>query len=93
MAIYVATFFLAAHSFVVFYEEPTLRRAFGAEYEAYCRRVRRWWPGCRRKNVKAFRLRTKLQRDEYGSLLKLRTYGHAEARRFATRCLDESSRA
>jgi protein-S-isoprenylcysteine O-methyltransferase Ste14 len=32
------------HLFVVLYEEPALRRRFGAEYEAYCRRVPRWWP-------------------------------------------------
>jgi protein-S-isoprenylcysteine O-methyltransferase Ste14 len=32
------------HAFVLLYEEPTLRRRFGAEYEAYCRRVPRWWP-------------------------------------------------
>lgn len=37
-------FLLVAHLFVLLYEEPTLRRLFGAEYEAYCRRVRRWWP-------------------------------------------------
>jgi len=37
-------FFLATHLFVVWYEEPTLRRTFGREYEAYCRRVRRWRP-------------------------------------------------
>lgn len=42
---YGGIFLLAAHVFVVWYEEPTLRRIFGAEYEAYCRRVRRWWPG------------------------------------------------
>jgi protein-S-isoprenylcysteine O-methyltransferase Ste14 len=30
------------HGFVVFYEEPTLRRAFGADYDAYCARVPRW---------------------------------------------------
>jgi hypothetical protein len=30
--------------FVVFYEEPTLRRKFGAEYEVYCRNVPRWIP-------------------------------------------------
>ena len=35
------------HLFVVFYEEPTLRRQFGAEYENYCRRVRRWIPRLR----------------------------------------------
>jgi protein-S-isoprenylcysteine O-methyltransferase Ste14 len=30
--------------FVVLYEEPTLRRKFGAEYEEYCRNVPRWIP-------------------------------------------------
>ncbi len=35
---------LAFHGFVVLYEEPTLRRQFGAEYEAYCRAVPRWLP-------------------------------------------------
>jgi len=41
---YAGLFFLATHLFVVWYEEPTLRRTFGQEYEAYCRQVRRWWP-------------------------------------------------
>jgi protein-S-isoprenylcysteine O-methyltransferase Ste14 len=41
---YSVVFLLAAHLFVVWYEEPTLRRAFGHEYDAYCRQVRRWWP-------------------------------------------------
>jgi protein-S-isoprenylcysteine O-methyltransferase Ste14 len=31
-------------AFVRFYEEPTLRRQFGDEYEQYRRRVRGWWP-------------------------------------------------
>jgi protein-S-isoprenylcysteine O-methyltransferase Ste14 len=35
---------LAFHLFVVGYEEPTLRRTFGADYEAYCRSVPRWLP-------------------------------------------------
>lgn len=39
-----ALLLLAAHAFVVWYEEPALRRAFGREYEDYGRRVRRWWP-------------------------------------------------
>jgi protein-S-isoprenylcysteine O-methyltransferase Ste14 len=30
--------------FVVLYEEPHLRKTFGAEYEQYCRNVRRWVP-------------------------------------------------
>jgi protein-S-isoprenylcysteine O-methyltransferase Ste14 len=40
----VAAVALGVHLFVVFYEEPTLRRMFGAEYEEYCRNVGRWWP-------------------------------------------------
>jgi len=38
---------LVTHVFVLIYEEPTLRRKFGAEYEMYCRNVRRWWPRAR----------------------------------------------
>ena len=30
--------------FVRVYEEPTLRKMFGAEYEEYCRNVRAWLP-------------------------------------------------
>jgi len=41
---YTCAFLLVTHWFVVAYEEPTLRRSFGEEYAAYCRRVRRWWP-------------------------------------------------
>jgi protein-S-isoprenylcysteine O-methyltransferase Ste14 len=33
--------------FVRFYEEPTLRRQFGAEYDAYCRAVPGWLPRLR----------------------------------------------
>ena len=35
---------LAAHLFVLFYEEPTLRKSFSIEYEAYCTHVPRWIP-------------------------------------------------
>ena len=45
ICIYTGVFFLLTHLFVVLYEEPTLRRTFGDEYEAYFRRVRRWTPG------------------------------------------------
>jgi len=41
---YTALFLLITHLFVRLYEEPTLRRLFGAEYEAYSRRVKRWRP-------------------------------------------------
>ena len=34
-------FSLIAHALVVWYEEPALRRTFGAEYEDYCARVGR----------------------------------------------------
>jgi protein-S-isoprenylcysteine O-methyltransferase Ste14 len=43
----VATVALGVHLFVVFYEEPTLRGKFGADYEAYCQNVSRWWPRLR----------------------------------------------
>ena len=33
--------------FVRFYEEPHLRRLFGAEYDEYCAHVRRWLPSVR----------------------------------------------
>lgn len=41
---YAALFLLVMHLFAVLYEEPTLRRTFNEDYEAYCRRVGRWWP-------------------------------------------------
>ena len=40
----VAAVAAGVHLFVVFYEEPTLRSLFGADYEEYCRKVSRWWP-------------------------------------------------
>jgi protein-S-isoprenylcysteine O-methyltransferase Ste14 len=39
-----AVAWLFFHLFVVFEEEPGLRRRFGAEYEDYCARVGRWMP-------------------------------------------------
>jgi protein-S-isoprenylcysteine O-methyltransferase Ste14 len=44
---YIFVFAVISHLFVIVYEEPTLRRTFGPEYEAYCLRVRRWWPRMR----------------------------------------------
>jgi len=44
LAAYAIAFLIATHLFVRLYEEPTLRRTFGDEYESYCRRVGRWWP-------------------------------------------------
>ncbi len=42
---YAVAFLVLMHLLVVYYEEPTLRRSFGADYDAYCRQVRRWRPG------------------------------------------------
>ena len=41
---YLAALTVVTHLFVVGYEEPTLRRTFGHEYDAYCARTGRWWP-------------------------------------------------
>jgi protein-S-isoprenylcysteine O-methyltransferase Ste14 len=38
---------LAVGLFVRFYEEPTLRKMFGADYEVYCSNVSRWIPQLR----------------------------------------------
>ncbi|MEA2564474.1 MAG: hypothetical protein QOH06_5978 [Acidobacteriota bacterium] len=41
---YAAIVALMFHLTVLAIEEPSLRRLFGAEYEDYCRSVRRWIP-------------------------------------------------
>ncbi len=41
---YAAAFALTVAAFVYWYEEPTLRRRFGEQYEAYRRGVPAWWP-------------------------------------------------
>jgi protein-S-isoprenylcysteine O-methyltransferase Ste14 len=40
-------FIVLAHLFVLFYEEPILRRRFGKSYERYTQTVRRWIPRLR----------------------------------------------
>jgi len=45
---YAAVLFALAHVYVVRIEEPQLRRRFGADYDAYCARVPRWFPRRRR---------------------------------------------
>ena len=39
-----AVVLVAFHLFAIAYEEPTLRRSFGDEYEEYCRATPRWLP-------------------------------------------------
>lgn len=41
---YTVLAFIGVHFFVVLYEEPTLKRKFGAAYEDYLNRVPRWIP-------------------------------------------------
>jgi protein-S-isoprenylcysteine O-methyltransferase Ste14 len=41
---FAAGFLVVAHLFVVFYEEPTLERTFGARYADYRNAVPRWMP-------------------------------------------------
>jgi protein-S-isoprenylcysteine O-methyltransferase Ste14 len=47
LLLYAAAVALAFHGFVVAYEEPTLRRIFGADYRDYAARVPRWIPRLR----------------------------------------------
>ncbi len=51
VVVYAAVVAVAFHGFVVLYEEPTLRRTFGAQYEAYCRSVPRWFPRLGRRGA------------------------------------------
>jgi len=44
IAIYLACVLLIVHLFVIFYEEPTLRKQFGEEYDRYHASVPRWIP-------------------------------------------------
>ena len=47
LLIYTAIAFIVVHLFVTFYEEPTLKRKFGAAYEDYLEKVPRWVPKIR----------------------------------------------
>ena len=47
LLLYAVAFLAVTAAFVRWYEEPTLSRQFGAEYEAYRRAVPGWWPRLR----------------------------------------------
>ena len=47
LLLYAAAAWLLVAAFVHLYEEPTLTRRFGADYEAYRRAVPAWWPRLR----------------------------------------------
>ena len=42
LVVYAVLLFIGFHIWVLFHEEPRLRRVFGAEYDEYSARVRRW---------------------------------------------------
>ncbi len=44
LLLYAVVIFLCFHLFVVFYEEPALRRQFGEEYVTFRKHVPRWLP-------------------------------------------------
>ena len=44
LVLYAIIFWSMAHLFVLFYEEPVLRRKFGPDYDAYMASRRRWMP-------------------------------------------------
>lgn len=48
---YAAGILIASAAFVHWYEEPTLARRFGAQYEAYRKQVPGWWPRWPRRNA------------------------------------------
>jgi len=43
-ALYIGGWYAIINLVVILYEEPTLRRKFGASYERYVSEVGRWWP-------------------------------------------------
>ena len=47
LLLYAVAAWVVVAAFVRFYEEPTLTRRFGADYEAYRRAVPAWWPRLR----------------------------------------------
>jgi protein-S-isoprenylcysteine O-methyltransferase Ste14 len=44
LLLYALLFGIGFHVFVLAYEEPTLRKKFGASYQEYCQAVPRWIP-------------------------------------------------
>ncbi len=43
--IYAGIVFMLFNAFIIFYEEPYLRKEFGEQYDRYRKHVRRWLPG------------------------------------------------
>ncbi len=47
LLLYAVLSFIGVHLFIISYEEPNLKRKFGAAYEEYLQRVPRWIPRLR----------------------------------------------
>lgn len=47
LLLYAFVLWMSFHISVLSYEEPSLRRRYGRQYENYCTAVRRWWPRVR----------------------------------------------
>ncbi len=52
LTFYAVIVFVWFHVFVVFYEEPTLRKKFGDSYRKYCESVPRWIPRGKKAGMK-----------------------------------------
>jgi protein-S-isoprenylcysteine O-methyltransferase Ste14 len=44
LLIYLPVLIVLLAAFVRWYEEPTMAKRFGAEYDAYRKQVHAWWP-------------------------------------------------
>jgi len=42
ISIYTLVVFTGFNIFIIYFEEPRLKKAFGKEYTAYLQRIRRW---------------------------------------------------
>jgi protein-S-isoprenylcysteine O-methyltransferase Ste14 len=51
LLVYAAGVGVLVHLFVIFYEEPRLRRLFGVDYGLYCQAVGRWFPRFVRRSI------------------------------------------
>jgi protein-S-isoprenylcysteine O-methyltransferase Ste14 len=51
LAVYAMCIAASFHLFVLLYEEPHLKRVFGASYEHYCSQVNRWVPLGKRRSA------------------------------------------
>lgn len=44
LLVYTGILFVVTHLLIIWYEEPTLKRSFGEDYDFYCTATNRWLP-------------------------------------------------